>query len=66
MPELARVHGVLYLDLGADGELLYAPAGVRTAGTTAAAAHDAVAARVGAMWAAGRAPHPTRTVDDRG
>ncbi|MEJ8279859.1 hypothetical protein [Pseudonocardia spirodelae] len=53
--ELARVHGVLDLDLGAEGELLYALAGVRVARTTgvAAAAHDAVAARVGAMWAAG-------------
>ncbi|ALE78239.1 hypothetical protein HX744_08950 [Pseudonocardia sp. ICBG1122] len=63
--ELARVHGVLDLDLGADGELLYALAGVRTTGTAAAAAHDAVAARVGTMWAAGRAPYPTRTADDR-
>ncbi|WFG45283.1 hypothetical protein [Pseudonocardia alni] len=66
MLELARVHGVLDLDLGADGELLYALAGVRTTGTATAAAHEAVAARVGTMWAAGRAPHPTRTADDRG
>ncbi|MYW73947.1 hypothetical protein GTW08_17670, partial [Pseudonocardia sp. SID8383] len=51
---------------GADGELLYALAGVRTTGTATAAAHEAVAARVGTMWAAGRAPHPTRTADDRG
>ncbi|MEU6697212.1 hypothetical protein [Pseudonocardia sp. NPDC046786] len=55
--ELARMHGVLDLDHGQDAELLYALAGVRTTGATILAAHDRVAGRVAAMWAAGE-PDP--------
>ncbi|BBG03200.1 MULTISPECIES: hypothetical protein [Pseudonocardia] len=51
--ELARVHGLLDLDHGRDAELLYTLAGVRTTGAATLAAHDRVAGRVAAMWAAG-------------
>lgn len=56
---LARAHGLLDLDHGPDGELLYALAGVRAAGPAVRAAHDRVTGRVATMWAAGeRAGRP--------
>ncbi len=49
---LARLHGVLDIDPGADGTLLHVLAGIRTEATDARAAHRRVADRVGRMWAA--------------
>jgi hypothetical protein len=49
---LARVHGVLDIDPGPDGDLLHVLAGIRTDALDVRAAHVRVAARVGRMWAA--------------
>ncbi|MEQ3554359.1 hypothetical protein WIS52_28165 [Pseudonocardia nematodicida] len=51
--DLARVHGVLDLDLAADGELLYVLAGVGTGGGRAADAGERATERVLTMWRAG-------------
>lgn len=53
--ELARAHGLLDLDHGGDAEMLHVLAGVRTRRSTVREAHDRVAGRVAAMWAAGLA-----------
>ncbi|MET0189416.1 MAG: hypothetical protein ABW212_10475 [Pseudonocardia sediminis] len=52
---LARMHGVLDLDLGTDGELLHLLAGIRTRGTggEVGAANRRVTERVTEMWRAG-------------
>lgn len=62
--ELARVHGLLDLDHGQDGELLYVLAGVRTEGAGTLAAHDRVAERVAAMWSAGEPDPGPAPADD--
>jgi MinD-like ATPase involved in chromosome partitioning or flagellar assembly len=49
---LARLHGVLDIDPGADGALLHVLAGIRTDAADVRAAHARVAERVGRMWAA--------------
>lgn len=52
--EVARAHGLLDLDHGGDAEMLHVLAGVRTRRAEVREAHDRVAERVAAMWAAGR------------
>lgn len=49
---LARLHGVLDIDPGADGDLLHVLAGIRTDAADVRAAHRRVVDRVGRMWAA--------------
>ncbi|TCK25145.1 hypothetical protein [Pseudonocardia endophytica] len=49
---LARLHGVLDIDPGPDGDLLHVLAGIRTDAADARAAHARVAERVGRMWGA--------------